>query len=257
MDFDFKVTSPVAITIASILVALSIVIVIAQAATIGGKSKSQSQSHPKTVDSTMKRLVPRLDPKRTLLFVCDIQDRFRTLIFKSESLISRTALVADACRVLKVPLIVTEQVPRVFGATVPDLQCTPAGDDCAIFDKKKFSMLTPQVATHWRASHPERTQVLLCGIEAHVCVLHTALDVLLERPDTEVFVVCDAVSSQRPHDRAVALERMRAAGAVMTTAESCLFDLMRSAEHPDFKAVSALLKAANTANNEFADESAL
>lgn len=204
------------------------------------------------------RRIPRLDANKTVLFVCDVQERFRSLIYKSESLIGRTALVAKACRALKIPVVVTEQVPRVFGGTVPDLQCTHGAHDTVVFDKKMFSMLVPEVEKHWRhaPSMQGRTQVLLCGIEAHVCVLQTALDVL-KLPDSDVFVVCDAVSSQRPHDRAAALERLAAAGATMTSAESCLFDLLRSSEHSDFKAVSALIKEANALENEFSPQTTL
>jgi hypothetical protein len=73
----------------------------------------------------------------------------------------------------------------------------------------------------------------------------------------DVFVVCDAVSSQRPHDRAVALNRLKEAGAVLTTAESLLFDLLRDSTHPDFKTISGLIKAANAKGNEFAADTTL
>ena len=82
--------------------------------------------------------------------------------------------------------------------------------------------------------------MILCGIESHVCVQQTALDLLREEYD--VFLVCDAVSSQRPYDRTVAINRLREAGAVLTTTESIIFDLMRDAKHPNFKAISGLIK---------------
>ena len=70
-------------------------------------------------------------------------------------------------------------------------------------------------------------------------------------------MVCDAVSSQRPHDRAVALNRLKEAGVVLTTAESLLFDLLRDSTHPDFKTISGLIKAANAKGNEFATDTTL
>ena len=125
-----------------------------------------------------------------------------------------------------------------------------------------------------------KSQVILCGIEAHVCVLQTALDLI--DMDYNVFLVCDAgkcnkaiyffsliyyiftrkhcnwfikVSSQKPHDRATALERMKSSGVTLTTSESILFDLMRSADHTNFKQISGLLKEANAQGNEFSSDS--
>jgi isochorismate hydrolase len=82
----------------------------------------------------------------------------------------------------------------------------------------------------------------LCGIEGHVCVQQTALDLL--REEYEVFLVCDAVSSQRPYDRTVALNRLRDAGAILTTTESIIFDLMRDAKNPQFRTISGMIKKA-------------
>ncbi len=83
----------------------------------------------------------------------------------------------------------------------------------------------------------------MCGIEAHICVLQTALDLL--ELGCKVHVVCDAVSSQRPYDRTVAFERMQREGAVMTTTESVLFELMGTAQHESFKSISTMLKVHN------------
>ena len=119
-----------------------------------------------------------------------------------------------------------------------------------VFEKTLFSMLTPEVRSYIDNSDSDsnssgRHQVVIVGIEAHVCVLHTVLDLLAD--GKEVHVVADAVSSQRPHDRDTAIHRMASAGAVITTSESMLFDLLRDAKHPHFKACSGLLKQANAA----------
>lgn len=81
---------------------------------------------------------------------------------------------------------------------------------------------------------------MLCGIEGHVCVQQTTLDLLAE--DFDVFLICDATSSQRPYDRTIALNRLKEAGAILTTTESIIFDLMRDAKHPNFKQISTLIK---------------
>ncbi len=95
----------------------------------------------------------------------------------------------------------------------------------------------------------------MCGIEAHVCILQTVLS--LSNDGYDVFVVADAVSSQRAHDRAIAFERMKSISnsqVVLTTMESCIFELMQDATHPKFKEMSKLLKETNALGCEFNDE---
>jgi nicotinamidase-related amidase len=193
----------------------------------------------------------RLTPCRSVFFVCDIQERFRPLIWRGESIINRAALMAKACRALNIPVVVTEQNPKAFGPTVSELG---VGDSHHVFAKKKFSMVTPEVQERWSSAVDlvNRDQIILVGVEAHVCVAQTVADLLLN--GSEVFLICDAISSQRPHDRAVALARMERSGALLHTAESALFDLMRTAEHPDFKTVSGLIKESNLLPNAFAND---
>merc|ERR1712146_310754 len=100
--------------------------------------------------------------------------------------------------------------------------------------KTQFSMLTPEVVTRLDSG---RGSVILCGIEAHVCIMQTALDLIDSGRD--VFVVCDSISSQRSHDRAVAIRRVENAGAILTTSESVVFELMRDSKHPEFKQISS------------------
>jgi nicotinamidase-related amidase len=117
-----------------------------------------------------------------------------------------------------------------------DIKSEPA---VPVFEKRLFSMLTPAVDVYLREECANRKHAVLFGIEAHVCVLQTALD-LLER-DYTVHLVVDGVSSQRELDRTVGIERARQSGALVTSCESVLFQLMGSADHPSFKAVSALV----------------
>ena len=100
-------------------------------------------------------------------------------------------------------------------------------------------MLTSDVRSEL-ASHPQATNIYLYGIEAHVCVLQTTLDLL--REGYAVYLVNDGVSSMRAHDRDTAIKRLEAAGAVSTTAESCLYELMGDAKHEKFKACLPLVK---------------
>ena len=118
-------------------------------------------------------------------------------------------------------------------------ELTPLIDGAHVFPKLKFSMWTEAVSAHVSSLAPDFTDVILCGIEAHVCVQQTALDLLAQ--GKRCWVVVDGVSSQRAGDRAVALQLMRDAGAYLTTTESLVFGLLGSAAEPDFKAVQKVV----------------
>jgi nicotinamidase-related amidase len=197
-----------------------------------------------------RRAVGKLRPDQTALLVCDIQERFRPVIHRMETVINTTKFMTSVAREMGVPIVVTQQYTKVFGPTITDAFADPSilGTTSApIFEKKKFSMLTDECASHLDTLG--RTSFVLVGIEAHVCVQETVLDLLELGHD--VHVVCDGVSSQRPYDREVALRRMEAGGAWLTTAQSAAFALLGGADHPNFKAVSGLVKEHMTLRNEF------
>jgi len=162
-----------------------------------------------------------------------------------------TVYIKKVTSIMQIPCVITEQYPKAFGRTVSELLQQPQEqqrideDNSAhhqiVFEKRQFSMLTDDVATVLQQSG--RKQVILCGIEAHVCVLQSTLDLIGAGYD--VFIVADAVSSQRPYDRTVALHRLKDSGAVMTTSESLVFELMGSSEHPNFKEISSITVAHN------------
>lgn len=108
-------------------------------------------------------------------------------------------------------------------------------------------MMTDEVSQYLTSL--QKDQIILCGIESHVCVLQTAMDLIQE--GKEVHIVCDAVSSQRPYDRAVAMERLKDIGVYFTTSESVMFQLLKTSTHPQFKVCSNLLKEANRDINSF------
>ncbi|KAJ3413433.1 Isochorismatase domain-containing protein 1 [Chytridiales sp. JEL 0842] len=140
-----------------------------------------------------------------------------------------------ASKILNVPLIVTEQNPRALGATVPELDISHA---CAIYPKTKFSMLIPEVAADMKKLNIKH--VVLFGIESHVCVLQTALD-LIEN-DKHVIVLADGVSSMNQGEVKIAIERLRHAGATISSSESILFQLLEDANHEKFKQLQGLIK---------------
>jgi hypothetical protein len=185
-------------------------------------------------------LLPRLVASNTVLFVCDIQERFRPIIHNYQTVIDKTAFMYKISALLDIPCIITEQAPKALGHTCEEISSI-ARPTTKVFEKKQFSMLTPEVSAHFDSL--KRKQVIMCGIEAHVCVQQTTLDLL--QSGFDVHIICDAVSSSRQYDRAIAMKRMTDSGAVASSAESSIFDLMRSAEHPNFKEISALIKDHN------------
>mmetsp|Transcript_7079 Transcript_7079/g.10139 ORF Transcript_7079/g.10139 Transcript_7079/m.10139 type:complete len:213 (+) Transcript_7079:59-697(+) len=197
-----------------------------------------------------KRMVGKLSPESTAMLLCDIQQRFRPLIYRGETIVKTAQYMTSVAKALNIPVVATQQYTKVFGPTVEecfadpeDLKSTP------IFEKKLFSMMTDEVSDHIEKLN--KTSFILFGIEAHVCVQQTALD-LLERGH-DVHIVVDGVSSQQPIDREIALQRLGQAGAYLTTAQSAAFMLMGSADHENFKAVSKLTVEHMKLPNEFND----
>ena len=199
--------------------------------------------------SLARRAVGKLSPQSTALLVCDVQERFRPLIHKMETVINTTKFMTSLAKELDFPIVATQQYTKVFGPTVTDAFADPAdiGTTAPVFEKKKFSMCTEEFSQHLASLN--KTSYLLVGIEAHVCLQQTALDLLEQGHD--VHIIADGVSSQQPYDRDMALRRMESCGAWLTTAQSAAFMLMGSAEHPNFKAVSKLVKDHMALKNEF------
>ncbi|CAB9503913.1 Isochorismatase domain-containing protein 2 [Seminavis robusta] len=198
--------------------------------------------------STAARLVGKLKPESSILMVCDIQTKFRPLVWRGETVVKTAQYMTSVAKALGIPMVATQQYTKVFGPTVPEVFATPEDlQACPTFEKKLFSMLTDEVKAH--VEPLQKKSFLLVGIEAHVCLQQTALDLLEQGKD--VHVIVDGVSSQQPLDREIALQRMAAAGAYLTTAQSAAFMLMQSANHDNFKTVSKLTVEHMKLENEF------
>ncbi|KAL7537174.1 hypothetical protein ACHAXR_007643 [Thalassiosira sp. AJA248-18] len=211
--------------------------------------KISSNSSKRIKMSLARRAVGKLTPSNTALLVCDVQERFRPLIHKMETVINTTKFMTSLAKELDFPIVATQQYTKVFGPTTPDAFADPKdiGILAPVFEKKKFSMMTDECSQHLASLN--KTSFLLVGIEAHVCLQQTALDLLEQGHD--VHIIADGVSSQQSYDREVALRRMESCGAWLTTAQSAAFMLLGSAEHPNFKAVSKLVKDHMALKNEF------
>eukprot|EP00559_Dactyliosolen_fragilissimus_P002077 CAMPEP_0184867898 /NCGR_PEP_ID=MMETSP0580-20130426/28180_1 /TAXON_ID=1118495 /ORGANISM="Dactyliosolen fragilissimus" /LENGTH=217 /DNA_ID=CAMNT_0027368409 /DNA_START=216 /DNA_END=869 /DNA_ORIENTATION=+ len=199
--------------------------------------------------------IGKVSPTTTTFLLCDIQERFRPLMYNSETVISTARYLTSIAKELSIPVVGTQQYTKVFGPIVSD--CFADGEEglkkASIFEKKKFSMITEEVHEFLESSDDmrARSSFVLFGVESHVCVQQTCLDLLEMGKD--VHVIVDGVSSQQPYDRKISLERMSSAGAFLTTAQSLAFMLMHSADHPNFKAVSKLTVNHMKLPNEFND----
>jgi nicotinamidase-related amidase len=171
-----------------------------------------------------------LSRDRAALVVVDVQEGFRS--YETFADVARQCgRLVEGAGILEVPVVATEQYPKGLGATAPEVGL-PEG--AARVEKTVFSAA--------RADGFDlggRDQVVVCGIEAHVCVMQTALD-LLER-GAEVHVVADAVGSRHAQDREVGLHRLDRAGATLTTVEAALLELCERAGTPEFKAVQKVI----------------
>lgn len=174
-----------------------------------------------------------LDPARAALVVVDLQERFAGAIEGWEAIVQRASILGQAAVLHDIPAVVTEQYPKGLGHTVEPV-ATALGGVTAL-EKTEFP--ATRAAGFDLAG---RDQVLVCGVETHVCVLQTVLELL--SAGTEVHVVVDATGSRSSVDRETALERMALAGAVPTTVEAAGFELLGSADHPAFRDFQALIK---------------
>jgi nicotinamidase-related amidase len=175
-----------------------------------------------------------LDRQRSTLVVVDVQEAFAKAVPGFDALAARAAILVQAARILDVPVVVTEQYPRGLGDTVAPLLAHL--DGVARLPKTVFSAAR---ADGFELA-PEREQVAVCGIEAHVCVNQTVCD--LAASGRQVHVVADAVGSRTDVDRAVGLEKMTRAGALTTSVEMAAFEWLRAAGGDEFKAIQGLVK---------------
>lgn len=179
-----------------------------------------------------------LDVKNTVLLVVDVQGKLAQLMHQRETLFTNLERVIKGAQLLNMPIIVTEQVPEKLGPTLPQFQ-DMLGDAAPPIAKYSFSCWGEENFVA-QLSHLNRKQVLMAGIEAHICVFQTGADLL--QNGYEVHAVTDAISSRTPENRAVGLDRLRNAGATMTSTEMSLFELMRVAEGDSFRHISKLVK---------------
>ena len=171
------------------------------------------------------------------LLVIDVQERLLPHIEDRDNVVKHCGRIIQSAGILGVPTVCTEQYPRGLGPTVAPLR--ELLGDAPVREKLAFSCCGAEGLTDDLSSRG-RPQIVVVGIEAHVCVQQTVLDLL--GAGFAVFVAADAVSSRRALDRWAALDRMRQAGAAVTTTEAVIFEWLRVAGTAEFKQVAKLVR---------------
>lgn len=181
----------------------------------------------------------RITRQNTSALIIDIQERLFPVMWQKEKLVKNCRLLIQGLSELGLPITVTQQYSRGLGETIDAVKSVLPGFE--YIEKREFSCCDePSVIE--KLKQQQAKNVLICGIESHVCVLQTAID--LKENGFNPVVVIDCVSSRTPESIDVAKERFRHEGIMITSAESILFELTRSSAAPEFKAISNLVKQA-------------
>ena len=177
----------------------------------------------------------RMRVEDTALLVVDLQEKLLPKIIHGDDVVRNVSFLVNAAKVLGVPVIATEQYPKGLGPTVKPI----SGLLDKVWEKQTFSAVGEGGAIDFLKSDA-RIKVVVVGIEAHICVMQTVLDLLNQ--GFHLFVCVDAVSSRYAIDVKIALKRMQQAGAILVTAETCVYELLETSANPAFKDISALVQ---------------
>jgi nicotinamidase-related amidase len=177
-----------------------------------------------------------LEVDNTVLVVIDVQGKLAQSMHEKADLFENIRKLIQAAGVLEVPIVWTEQYPEGLGPTIPEIAELMTGEPIA---KVAFSCCGERRFTE-EMEKLDRRQVLLCGIETHVCVYQTAIDLL--ESGHEVHVVADAVSSRTAANKDIGLAKIKDAGAAVTSVETALFELLKVAGGEKFKAIINIVK---------------
>jgi nicotinamidase-related amidase len=179
----------------------------------------------------------RITKENTVGLIVDIQERLFPAMLEKETLLKNTLVLIQGLTELKLPLIITQQYTKGLGDTIPEIKSVIS--DFSFIEKRDFSCCDEPVVMD-KLRETGAKNIIVCGIESHVCVLQTAVD--LKEAGFNPIVVMDCVSSRTKESIEFAKERFRFENILMTSYESILFELARSSASLEFKAISMLVK---------------
>jgi nicotinamidase-related amidase len=177
----------------------------------------------------------KLTTHTTAALAVDFQERLMPAIHEQEQLINSACILLNGLNLLQIPIVISRQYPQGLGDTVAPIRQATAG--AGVFDKTSFSCYVEEPIRKAMVSH---SNILLCGVETHICCLQTALDFMAHGHN--IFIITDCVGSRRPHDKKMALKRLVQEGAFLTTYETVLMELIGGCRHPAFRDISRLIK---------------
>lgn len=178
-----------------------------------------------------------LDIRNSLLVIVDVQGKLAQLMHDKDTLFKNIEILVKAAKILDIPILWCQQCPDSIGPTIPEIARLLA--DCEPINKSSFSCCGEE-NFNIRLNESSREQIILCGIETHVCIYQTASDLL--RKGFHVDVIADAVSSRTLENKQIALSRMTTGGVNISCTETALFELLKTAEHSNFKEIARLIK---------------
>ena len=185
-----------------------------------------------------------LEAISSFLLMIDIQERLIPAMYNKDEVLANSIKLLTAARELSLPAIISEQYPKGIGSTVPELKAL-IPDDSPVIDKTEFSCCANpgfgDAFLNLRFNSGTKDTAILFGVETHICVLGTALD-LQEKYNLNVVVAADACGSRKPENHILALEAMRAAGFFVVPTETVIYQLLGKAGTPQFKALLPLFK---------------
>ena len=177
-----------------------------------------------------------LNANKCLILIIDIQDKL-IKIAKDDTVKKNAIAIAKTAEILNLPVIVTEQYPKGLGSTIDEIKSLNLKSD--YYEKTTFSVLKEKNIND-KILHYYKNQIVLFGIETHICVLQSAIDLL--NAGYEVFIVQDCCCSRNDENKNAAIRRLIHAGCSIATTEMVLFELLESSKHPNFKEIQALIK---------------
>ncbi len=180
----------------------------------------------------------RIVAEETMALVIDYQERLVPVMYHTEELIRNSSILLQGLKALEIPMVVSQQYTKGLGMTVPSIR-EAVGEHFTYLDKLTFSC-AEDMQLLGRLQEIGRKNIILCGMEAHICVLQTAIDLIAK--GFTVILVEDCISSRREADKAVAVRRAESEGAILTTYEAILFELTRVAKTDVFRTISGLTK---------------
>ena len=178
-----------------------------------------------------------LETENTIMLIIDVQEKLLNAVFNKEQVLKKSKILSATSKILNIPLIITEQYPKGLGATIEDIRMV--ADTALYFEKTDFNALAvDNLIEHLKKLN--KKQVILFGIETHICVHQTAY--ALVKNGFEVFIAKDACGSRNEEEYNCALNTMEKYNVKIKTTEMMVFELLKSAKHPHFKELQALIK---------------